>query len=343
MDRGNELFSSRNSPRPAISPRTLGQLPMTLNPQKIKKQWINKADQVLRFYAFFKEAVLDSAAESFRVRKVCILFYLSDGTLEITEMKVSNSGIGGGTFLKRSHVPHTESGRVLAKEDFAVGGDVEIFGRKFHVFDCDNFTRSVMPDQGNREDCPIDSFTATIDSPVKPPMDASYSSRYTPRKNRWLKNTFGITGSSTLSATSSNGGEVEEPVKILRYYAKWIDDEEDAGSSSSSGSSKGEQKPEVDVSSRRKELYKIHYYLEDGSLEILVSNKGDLAYQLFPVLLNRQMATKAPMVSVTDIGTDKSYLTPEDFEVGKECVIQKRRMLIYKADERTYRYAAARR
>jgi hypothetical protein len=90
------VFSSQNSPRPAISPRTTGQLPATLNPTLSTTQWLDAAGKVLRFYAFFKEAVLDNQTETYRVRKVCILFYLSDGTMEITEMKVVNSGIGGG-------------------------------------------------------------------------------------------------------------------------------------------------------------------------------------------------------------------------------------------------------
>jgi len=63
----------------------------------------------LRFYAFFKEAVSESAVESYRVRKVTIMFYASDGTLEIVchrDGPVTNSGMGGGVFLNRSHVPN---------------------------------------------------------------------------------------------------------------------------------------------------------------------------------------------------------------------------------------------
>ena len=60
---------------------------------------MDAAGKVLRFYAFFKEAVLDNQSESYRVRKMCILFYLSDSTMEVIEMRVANSGItGGGEF-----------------------------------------------------------------------------------------------------------------------------------------------------------------------------------------------------------------------------------------------------
>jgi len=39
--------------------------------------------KVLRVYAYFKEAVLESASEEFRVRKCTILLYLVDGTMQV--------------------------------------------------------------------------------------------------------------------------------------------------------------------------------------------------------------------------------------------------------------------
>ena len=123
VDRGNELCSQRNSPRPAISPRSTGELPLMIKPLTTTTQWLDKAGQVLRFNCFFKEAVLDSSTETFRVRKVNILFYLSDGTMEVTEPRVNNSGIGGGSFLKRAHMPNPATGEVYKKEDLVVGGE----------------------------------------------------------------------------------------------------------------------------------------------------------------------------------------------------------------------------
>ena len=142
--------------------------------------------------------------------------------------------------------------------------------------------------------------------------------------------------SNTMGSTMGAGVLTEDPTTILRYYAKWVDDIIDV-EVISEGDSKTPRVPETTVD-KREELYKIHFYLEDGSLEILVSNKKDLKYKMYPTLLSRQMATKTPMVSVTDIGTDKDYLTFEDFRVGQEVVIQNRRMLIYKCDERTYKW-----
>ena len=42
---------------------------------------------VLRFSGFFKESVVESALENFRVRKVTIFYYLEDHSISITESK----------------------------------------------------------------------------------------------------------------------------------------------------------------------------------------------------------------------------------------------------------------
>ncbi len=49
--------------------------------------------QVLRWFAYFKESVIESAQEQYRIRRITILYYLEDDTLEVTEPKQENSGI----------------------------------------------------------------------------------------------------------------------------------------------------------------------------------------------------------------------------------------------------------
>ena len=55
--------------------------------------------QVMRWYGFFKEAVPESPLENHRVRKLVICHYLADGTTEILEPRVTNSGIWQVMFL----------------------------------------------------------------------------------------------------------------------------------------------------------------------------------------------------------------------------------------------------
>lgn len=83
-------------------------------------QWIAYDRRVLRFFGFFKEPVVESAKENFRIRKVTIFYYLEDGTMHIGEPREDNSGIPQGVFLKR-HVAELDSGEVLGIQHLNVG------------------------------------------------------------------------------------------------------------------------------------------------------------------------------------------------------------------------------
>jgi len=49
--------------------------------------------QVLRFFGYFKEGVVESNIENHRVRKVILYYYLEDGSMHAAEPKQDNSGI----------------------------------------------------------------------------------------------------------------------------------------------------------------------------------------------------------------------------------------------------------
>ena len=65
---------------------------------------------MLRFYAYFLESVQESRIENFRVRKCVLLFYLEDGTMQITETKQNNAGIPQGNFLRRGKIAKNDEG-----------------------------------------------------------------------------------------------------------------------------------------------------------------------------------------------------------------------------------------
>lgn len=70
----------------------------TNNPSKVltdakTPQWIENSGKVLRFFGHFLESVVESPIENHRVRRVIILFYLEDGTIQMSEPKQDNSGI----------------------------------------------------------------------------------------------------------------------------------------------------------------------------------------------------------------------------------------------------------
>ena len=68
---------------------------------RIQPPWLKYDRQVLRFHAYFQESVVEDPSENYRIRKCLIYYYLSDGTIFVTEPKVENSGIPQGVFIKR--------------------------------------------------------------------------------------------------------------------------------------------------------------------------------------------------------------------------------------------------
>jgi EF-hand domain-containing protein 1 len=56
---------------------------------------------VLRFYGYFKESVVESRLENYRIRGLIIYYFLEDRSIMITEPKQVNSGTPQGAFLKR--------------------------------------------------------------------------------------------------------------------------------------------------------------------------------------------------------------------------------------------------
>lgn len=105
--------------------------------------------QVLRLYAYFKEAVVESATEAERVRKCTIQFFLVDGTIMVIEHKEENSGIPQGTFIKRHRIPGgTGADGSYDFNDLMIGNEVTFYGRTMRIVDCDPFTREFFEANG---------------------------------------------------------------------------------------------------------------------------------------------------------------------------------------------------
>jgi sulfur relay (sulfurtransferase) DsrF/TusC family protein len=63
--------------------------------------WIAFDKQILCFDAFFKETLQEVRGAPYAVRRVKIYFFLEDGTIQVTEPKVENSGIAQGYYGMR--------------------------------------------------------------------------------------------------------------------------------------------------------------------------------------------------------------------------------------------------
>lgn len=97
--------------------------------------------QVLRFFAYFKEDCQYSAKEVYRVRPVVIYYYLLDNTMEMYEPAVENSGIPQGKRIKRHCFPKNEHGETYLWKDLNIDVDIEVYGVKYRITHCDEFTK----------------------------------------------------------------------------------------------------------------------------------------------------------------------------------------------------------
>ena len=96
----------------------------------------------MRFQGYFKESVVESRLENYRIRKVTVFYYLEDKSIMVTEPKVTNSGTPQGAFLKRQMVLKQDGSQCpFMPDDFGIGCDVGIYGRIIRLYDADDYTR----------------------------------------------------------------------------------------------------------------------------------------------------------------------------------------------------------
>lgn len=105
-------------------------------------KWLKHDREVLRFKGYFQEPVHENPSENYRIRSCIIYYHLDDDTIYITEPKVENAGIPQGVFLKRHKVPKGDG--TLDNyhwKDLNLATNLEVYGRVFRIYDCDDFTR----------------------------------------------------------------------------------------------------------------------------------------------------------------------------------------------------------
>jgi len=155
---------------------------------------------VLRFYCYFKESVVESRLENFRVRKLVLLYFIEDHTVMICEPKEVNSGTPQGNFLKRRMLLKEDgSGKPILPFDLKIGEDVTILGRQVRICDCDEYTRDFYTThkkpQGKAQQVPVDSFAQSKikgpvfrDTDLKEFMEKSLGGGRVPSQKQFLDN-----------------------------------------------------------------------------------------------------------------------------------------------------------
>lgn len=298
-------------------------------------KFIANDKKVLRFGAYFLEAVHESNLENYRVRCCEVLYYLEDDTVQITEPKVENSGIMQGNFVKRHRIPMPESDdhgnmQFFGVRHFNVGEELTFYGRTFHLISADEFTRNYLASLGVHvsadEEVPRDPYTvirqAHMARETGQDPDAHYGKKKYPMKD-FMEASLGkfARPSDHLRRFLAHDREV------LRFFAIWDDTEKLYGI---------------------RHRYTLHFFLADNTIEILESYERNSGCDPFPKLLNRAKLSKDPArqacAAVCEEGADGEDVTPvaqhnyyswEDLSIGQYLHIYNRRILLLDADEFT--------
>lgn len=106
--------------------------------------------------------MVERPGEQYRVRNVRIYFYLEDDTIQVVEPRTKNASYNQGTLINRHRIPRPKpyDDTFYSVEDFNVQKEVEFYGKRFKITDCDQFTRNFLTKLGVR-----------VVDPIEPPKD----------------------------------------------------------------------------------------------------------------------------------------------------------------------------
>jgi len=303
---------------PRIGPQGLDDHPpgvhANLRYPRVEPAWMKHDKQVLRFYAFFQESIVERPDENSRYRQCVVMYFMEDGTMRVSEPKQENSGIPQGGFLKRHRIPKADGSGFLGPGDFRVGEDVVIYGRRFHITGADRFTRWFFQENG------IDL------GPDEPVVEDLWEKKYKftktaekgglaiPRNvvEQKQANAY-VMGSPPVDRKFQQF--LENDGKVLRFYAYW-DDPTLYGA----------------------RIYaKCHYFLADNTFEVNEAHCRNSGRDNYPNFYKRAPLYKDNCVNVCPnmLEPDKEPYLPEDLIVGQSFQVWGRKFVIYDCDDFT--------
>ncbi|KAJ3101076.1 EF-hand domain-containing member C2 [Phlyctochytrium planicorne] len=264
--------------------------------------WVAFDRKVLRFYAYFQEAVNEKREEQYRVRKVNIYFYLEDDTIHVSEPKTPNSGIPQGTLIRRHRIPKSESntGQHYIVTDLNVDKEVTFYSRTFKIVGCDDFTREFLT-----------HLTVEV-----PQNDTFPQDPYEAHRNEMLARMKPTRPSQPKSSLKKF---LENDRRVLRFYCVWDD----------TNSVFGDVRHMV-----------VHYYLSDDTIEIRESIPANSGRETNTLFLRRCRLPKhksRAFYGQTSENPD-DYFSERDLTIGAVLHLYGRPFVICDCDEFTKEY-----
>lgn len=268
--------------------------------QKFEPAYVKLDRLVLRFNGYFKESVVESNLENWRLRQLIIFYYLEDSSIMMNEVKSTNSGIPQGLFLKRQKVNKPGTNEPLSPTDFLVGHTVEIFGKQIKIVDADLNTRNFFESQlgvelGAAEEIPQDNFQRA-QQPATSNKDSAMMD--------FLEHSLGG------GRPKSQKQFLDNDRKVLKFNAVCDDNP-----------------------------YIIHYFLADDTIEVREVHFANNGKDHFPMLLKRSKVPKAFNINQPGQNDDKEpFITCDQFVNGEKIQLFSRTFSLTGVDDFTGRY-----
>ncbi|KAJ3197354.1 EF-hand domain-containing member C2 [Irineochytrium annulatum] len=260
--------------------------------------WVAFDRKVLRFYAYFQEAVNEKREEQYRVRKVNIYFYLEDDTIHVSEPKTPNSGIPQGTLIRRHRIPrsNSEKGQHYIITDLNVEKEVTFYARTFKIVGCDDFTRGFLS-----------HLNVGVPKNTTFPADP-----YQTHRNEMLARMKATRPSQPKSSLKKF---LENDRRVLRFYCVWDD----------TNSVFGDVRHMI-----------VHYYLSDDTIEIRESIPANSGRETNTLFLRRCKLPKHKSRQHSENPED--YFNERDLTIGSVLHLYGRPFVVCDCDEFTKSY-----
>lgn len=242
------------------------------------------------------------------------MYYLEDGTMQVNEPKIENSGIPQGLFIKRHVIPHVDGTGSILPTDLKLGGFIEIYGKIFHVCKCDPFTKWFFSEAGMDlgEECeaPVDAYTTAEDVKLRS-MKGEFGIPRNVMEGKYYNELQlgGARGNQGLEQFLKNDG------KVLRFYSYW-DDHTRYG---------------------MRQYQVIQYFLADDSVQISDQYQRNSGRDPFPTLFKRRKMEKNYKVNAVPgmLQKDPVYVKSDDLICGQFLEVLGRAYFLYDCDEFT--------